>query len=84
MSDQETEKKKAIERANSYREMMQMWAWKDFVKLAESQKESYGNIIDVVSFEIDNAPMIMAESRGARKAIGQLLNSVDFIVSTDI
>lgn len=31
---------KAIERANSYRDMMRSWAWKDFEELMKGERQS--------------------------------------------
>lgn len=41
----EEEKAKAIEKANSYRQMMESWAWKDLIATAEENKTSILNNI---------------------------------------
>lgn len=36
----ETDRLKAIERANSYRQMMDLWAWKDFERFLDETRQS--------------------------------------------
>ena len=64
--------KKAIERANSYREMMNLWAWKDFVNEVELLRAASANTIDTVVLD-ENAPMVIAEARGERKGLSKIL-----------
>jgi len=83
MGTQEIDKKKAIERSNSYREMMNSWAWKDFVSLLESiQKEG----ID----EIDRAFNLTGELRelginngiAKRAVISRIFSEINFIIDS--
>lgn len=73
-------RKKAIERANAYREMMNLWAWKDLMNELEGIRQDALMVIDAVPFE-QNAALVIAESRGERRGLQKLLNRIDFVLS---
>lgn len=77
----DTDRKKAIERANAYREMMNLWAWKDLMNELQEIKSDSALVIDAVPLD-QNAQLVIAESRGERKGLQKLLNRIDYIVSS--
>jgi hypothetical protein len=73
------EKSKAIERANSYRQMVGLWAWKDFEKeILEIENEASRKIDTVVLDQ--NAGMVIAEARGERKSLQKLYDRINYIL----
>lgn len=71
----EEELAQAIEKANSYRDMLKLWAWKDlYMTIQEIRKSALEQA--VFSNEIENVQV----QRGKVKAIDEILGSIDFIL----
>lgn len=69
MSDED--RRRAIERANSYREMMDLWAWKDFQSILKQHRSSA--IQSITSFDASSANLCqVGEIRGALKELDQI------------
>ena len=67
--------KKKIERANSYREMMGTWAWKDFVQVLKELRQSN---LEAVIF-VDSVEAIQL-ARGQVKSVDTILANVGYIL----
>ena len=74
-----SEDAKAIERANAYRQMCQMWAWKDLMKIVEDVKEETVSREDSYATK-DLSLVLIAEDRGIRRGLNRLLSEVDSIL----
>lgn len=73
MTDQD--KAKAIERANSYRQMMESWAWKDFSEVArERRSAALEKALNAVSMDE------VQQARGAVRFHDSLMSELDFIL----
>lgn len=67
---------KEIERANSYRDMMNLWAFKDlYSEIEEIRKVSLESAISSATIES------VYEARGKVKGIDQLLSTIEHITS---
>lgn len=73
MSDQD--KAKEIERANSYRQMMTNWAWKDFEKELETIRQDALEMA-IVSTNLENVYI----QRGIVKCIDSIKSNVGSIL----
>ena len=83
MGTQEIDKKKAIERANSYREMMNSWAWKDFVSLLESiQKEGIDEIDRAFNSTGELRELAINNALAKRVVISRILSEINFILES--
>lgn len=72
----EDDQKKAIERANSYRQMMELWAWKDFFKFIEDlRREALESAI-----EKDSIKDVQVQ-RGIVKAVDKIQSEIDYILA---
>lgn len=78
---EETERKKKVERANAYREMMNLWAWKDLMNELKEIREDAALVIDAVPLD-QNAQLVIAESRGERRGLQKLQNRIDYILAS--
>lgn len=72
---------KAIERANAYRDMMNMWAWKDLMVIFEGIKNQAFNVVDNTSIEELTVSKI-AEAKGIRKGLDALISEINMILGT--
>ena len=67
---------KAIERANAYRQMMDLWAWKDFLnfirEVRQSSLESAIEMKDISEIQI---------ARGKVKCIDEIFGELDYILN---
>lgn len=78
MAISEDEKQKAIERANAYREMMGMWAWKDFWSLCETQQQNALNEFKAM----DNPTFFqVGETKGRMAAIDKIEHEIAYILN---
>jgi len=75
----ENEKAKAVEKANSYREMCRLWAWKDLINSIDEIKKESVTRTDSYSTK-DLSLVLIAEDRGIRKGLDRLLAEVDSIL----
>lgn len=66
----EQDRQKAIERANAYRQMTEMWAWKDFMEAVNDRKRI--EVDKVFSGSFDAEPGKLSFSRGIVSAINEL------------
>ena len=83
MGTQEIDKKKAIERANSYREMMNSWAWKDFVSLLESiQKEGIDEIDRAFNSTGELRELAINNALAKRVVISRILSEINSILES--
>lgn len=73
------DKAKAIERANSYRQMMEMWAWKDFQRLIR-EKEFDNEVAFHNAPQEHLTPMNIGEYRGWKKAFLWMEQEIGFIL----
>lgn len=73
----EDQNKKEIERANAYRDMMNMWAWKDFMRVLENQREAIIN--DFVS-SLDSEVLYVGILKGKMQQIDSIKLEVGYIV----
>lgn len=80
--EQERERRKAIERANAYREMMSLWAWKDFVEnvIGEIRNQSIKQFDDIPTSDLASGAVYVAEARGIRKGLTKALDEVGYIL----
>lgn len=69
----------AIEKANAYREMMNMWAWKDLMKMIDVAKQEAFDVIDRTSLE-QLTPSKIAEAKGIRKAFINIESEINLIL----
>jgi len=71
----ETEDKKTIEKANSYRQMMDQWAWKDFKGIMDQRRN------DALEKTIWASTMEEVQvQRGYVKCIDSLNSEIDYIL----
>lgn len=77
MSD--NEKAKAIERANSYRDMCNLWAWKDLVRIIEEEKIASVTRCDSIPTK-EMSLSLVSEERGIRKGLNKILSEVGYIL----
>jgi hypothetical protein len=66
---------KAIERANSYRDMMRSWAWKDFEEIMKSERQSALEAA-IVSSDIKD----VQEKRGFVRCIDSLFSELETVL----
>ncbi len=78
MTDQD--KAQSIERANSYRQMMESWAWKDFQTVMTALKTEARTGMDAL--DVDNITVARtAEYLGYIKAFNKIENELGYILA---
>jgi hypothetical protein len=81
MTDQKTiDKAKAIERAESYRSMMILWAWKDFNRMLK-EKEMENEVTFHSTSQEKLTPMAIGEYRGWKKAFMWIESELEYILN---
>lgn len=74
------DKAKSIERANSYRQMFELWAWKDLVREIEEMKKDARNGIENIDVDKINSNRT-AEYIGFMKAFSKIENHLGYVTS---
>lgn len=80
MNDQEQkelDKRKAIERANSYRDMLNLWAWKDLMGQIRDEKDARIEKLLVVGGDVEFV-------RGFTAALRFIDTSIAYILSEGV
>lgn len=60
--------------------MIGLWAWTDFIKFVHEFKEELNLQIDTIPLD-ENAPMLLSEARGGRKALQKILDYIEGTIS---
>lgn len=79
IEDKETQKRKAVERANAYRDMMNTWAWKDLEKIIEEIRTNAFRTIDNAPVN-DVLNLQVVYSKGVRAGLTQMLSEINFLL----
>lgn len=75
------DKEKEIDRANSYKQMFELWAWKDFQSFLEKIKVETVN--DFIAFNEQRAVEFRAgEFKGVLTCLEKIRNELNYIVES--
>lgn len=76
------ERKKRLDRAISYKQMFEMWAWKDFQSILSGLRESTVN--DFISFEAKEAVEFKAgQYKGFLDCLRKIQSDLEFITKDE-
>ncbi len=78
----EAERQKRIDTANSYKQMFEMWAWKDFQSHLNALRESTVN--DFISFEAKEAVEFKAgQYKGFLDCLRKIQTDLEFLTKDE-
>lgn len=76
----EDDRKRREDKANSYRQMMELWAWKDFEAYLDTLRASMVN--DFIAFEATEAVEFKAgQYKGALDCLNRIKKELEFIIT---